>query len=140
MSFLSVLSIIMSYVFLYLLAEVGFRLKFLGFTQCCGSGMFIPDPGPEFFHPGSQILGQNNSGSRIRIRIKEFKYIEPKNMFLTSRKYDPGCRIQILIFFLSRIQESKRHRLLDPGSGYATPVLRYRYRHYIKIIFASIQD
>ncbi len=27
-------------------------------AQCCGSGMFIPDPGSDFFHPGS--------GSRIR--------------------------------------------------------------------------
>ncbi len=22
--------------------------------QCCGSGMFIPDPGSDFFHPGSR--------------------------------------------------------------------------------------
>ncbi len=41
--------------------------------QCCGSGMFIVHPGsgmfipdPTFFHPGS------------RIRIKEFKYFNPK--------------------------------------------------------------
>jgi hypothetical protein len=31
-------------------------------------------PGSDFFHPGSQIQGQKDSGSRIRIRIKEFKY------------------------------------------------------------------
>ncbi len=45
------------------------------FTQCSGSGMFIPDPGSDFFpswipdpnflHPGSRIL-------------KEFKYFNPK--------------------------------------------------------------
>ncbi len=29
---------------------------------------------PEFFHPGSRIQGQKDSGSRISIRIKEFKY------------------------------------------------------------------
>jgi hypothetical protein len=23
--------------------------------QCCGSGMFIPNPGSEFFYPGSRI-------------------------------------------------------------------------------------
>ncbi len=23
--------------------------------QCCGSGIFIPDPGPECFHPGSLV-------------------------------------------------------------------------------------
>jgi hypothetical protein len=34
----------------------------------------IPDPGSEFFHPGSRIL------------IKEFKYFNPKNCFLSSRK------------------------------------------------------
>jgi hypothetical protein len=35
-------------------------------SQCCGSGMFIPDPDPTFFHPGSQIL------------IKEFKCFNPQ--------------------------------------------------------------
>ncbi len=34
--------------------------------HCCGSGMFIPDLGSEFFHPRSQIQGQRDSGSRIR--------------------------------------------------------------------------
>jgi hypothetical protein len=43
--------------------------------------MLIPNPGPEFFHPGSRIQGQKDSGSRIRIRIKEFKYFYPKNCF-----------------------------------------------------------
>jgi hypothetical protein len=67
--------------------------------------MFIPDPGSDFFHPGSRI--------RIfpsRIRIKEFKYFNPKKGFLSSRKYDPGCssRIRILTFYPSRIP--------DPGS------------------------
>jgi hypothetical protein len=51
--------------------------------QCCGSGMFIPDP--NFFHPGS------------RIRIKEFKYFNPKKWFLSSRKYDLGCSSPIQI-------------------------------------------
>ncbi len=31
-------------------------------------------PGSELFHPGSRIQGQKDSGSRIRIRMKEFKY------------------------------------------------------------------
>ena len=48
-----------------------------------------------FFHPGSKFS---------------------KKMFLSSRKYDPGCssRIRILIFYPSRIQGSKRHRIPDP--------------------------
>ena len=41
----------------------------------------IPDP--NFFHPGS------------RIHIKEFKYLNPKNYFLSSWKYDPGCSFWI---------------------------------------------
>ncbi len=32
-------------------------------TQFCGSGMFISDPGSEFFYPGSRIQGQKDSGS-----------------------------------------------------------------------------
>jgi hypothetical protein len=45
----------------------------LTWRQCCGSGMFIPDPGspsrildPNFVHPGS------------RIRFKEFKFLTKK--------------------------------------------------------------
>jgi hypothetical protein len=34
-------------------------------------------PGSEFFHPGSRIQGQKDSGSRIRIHIKEFNYFNP---------------------------------------------------------------
>jgi hypothetical protein len=45
--------------------------SFLCRYQCCGSGMFIPNPGSEFFP--SRIQGQKDSGSQIRIRIKEFK-------------------------------------------------------------------
>jgi hypothetical protein len=58
----------------------------------------IQIPDPKFFHPGS------------RIGIKEFKYFKPKRLFLSSRKYDPGCssRIRIPIFFYSS-------RILDPG-------------------------
>ncbi len=77
--------------------------------QCCGSGMFIPDP--NFFH----------HGSRIRILpvpdpwslIKDFKYFNKKKLFLRLRKYDPGCSYRIRIFYPSRIQGSKRHRIPD---------------------------
>ncbi len=44
-------------------------------------------PGSDFFHPGS------------RIRIEEYKYFNPKNCFLSSRNYDPGCSSRILIFY-----------------------------------------
>jgi hypothetical protein len=86
--------------------------------QCCRSGMFIPDPGSDFFpsrnclHPGS------------RIRIKEFKYFNPKKTekwFLSSRKYDPGCssriRIRMLTFYPSRIPDPVVKKAPDPGSA-----------------------
>jgi hypothetical protein len=77
------------------------------FIPGLGSDFFpsrIPDP--NFFPPGSQI------------RIKEFKYFNPKKWFLSSRKYDPGCssRIRVLTFYPSRIPDPgvKRHRIPDP--------------------------
>jgi hypothetical protein len=111
-------------------------------VQCCGTGMFIPDP--SFFHLGSGI------------RIKELKYFNPKKMvsnsiadpdqrsgafltpgsgipnpylnipdpqhwFLSSRKYDPGCssRIRILIFTLpgSRGQKGTGSRIRISNIG-----------------------
>jgi hypothetical protein len=34
--------------------------------------------GPNFFHPGSQIPGQNDTGSRIRIHIENLSIFNPK--------------------------------------------------------------
>jgi hypothetical protein len=94
--------------------------------------MFIPDP--NFFIP--------DPGSRIR--IKEFKYFNPKKWFLSSQKYDPGFPSRIQIpnpdpDFLpipipnmdpgsqswvpdpkSRDQKGTGSLILDPGSGFAT--------------------
>jgi hypothetical protein len=83
-------------------------------NQCCGSGKFIS--GSRIRTLRSRIPGQKDSGSRIRIHIKEFKYFEPKKMFPSFRKYDLVCssQIRILIFYPSRIPESKRHRIPDP--------------------------
>ncbi len=67
---------------------------------------WIPDP--NFFHPGS------------RIRIKEFKFFNPRKWFVSSRKYDSGCssRIQILNFYPSRIPDPgvKKAYLVLPSS------------------------
>ncbi len=41
--------------------------------------MFIPDPGYDFYQPWTRIQSQKDTGSRIR--IKEFKYFNPKNCF-----------------------------------------------------------
>jgi hypothetical protein len=48
----------------------------------------IPDP--IFFHPGSEFFPS-------RIHIKEVKYFNLKNCFLSSWKYDPGCSSRIRI-------------------------------------------
>jgi hypothetical protein len=59
--------------------------------------LIISIPDPNFFHPGSEffpswIPDTNFFHSGSRIRIKEFKYFfNPKKLFLSSRKYDPGC-------------------------------------------------
>jgi hypothetical protein len=70
--------------------------------------MFIPYPGSDFlssripdttfFHPGS------------RIHIKEFKVFNPKKIVFQAL----GNMIRILIFYPSRIQGSKKHRIPDP--------------------------
>jgi hypothetical protein len=65
-------------------------------------------PGSEFFP--SRIQGQHkNSGSRIRIRIKEFK-------FLSSRKYDSGFSSRIRMFYPSRIPDPGIKKALNSGS------------------------
>jgi hypothetical protein len=110
--------------------------KNLDSYQCCGSGMFIPDPGSEFFP--SRIPDPNCLHPGSRILIKEFKYFNPKKgkkkWFLSSKKYDPGCSSRIpdpdADFLPSRIPGSKRHPIPDPGSGSATlipTVLRVLY-------------
>jgi hypothetical protein len=75
--------------------------------------MFIPDPNFSIPDPRSRI--KKIPKSRIRIRIKEFNYFNPKNCFQALLRYDLGCssRIRILVFYPSRISVSKRHRILD---------------------------
>ncbi len=51
------------------------------YESCCCLRIRDVYPWSEFFHPGS------------RIRIKELKYFNHKKLFLSSRKYDPGCFI-----------------------------------------------
>jgi hypothetical protein len=65
------------------------------FYQCCGAGMFIPDP--NFSHPGS-------ASKNLSI------------LFPSSRKYDPGCSSRILIFYPSRIPDPGVKKPPDPDS------------------------
>ncbi len=49
-------------------------------------------PDPNFFYPGSKFFHPG-----FRIFIKDFKYINPRKWFLSSRKNDPGCASRIRI-------------------------------------------
>jgi hypothetical protein len=66
--------------------------------------MFIPDPNS--FHPGSEFFPS-------RIRVKEFKYFNPKKLFLSSRNYDPGCSSRMDPDIL-HIPDPERQRNPDP--------------------------
>ncbi len=85
--------------------------------QCCESGMFIRDPRSEIFP--------------FRIRVKELKYFNLKNWFLSSWKYDPGCSSQIQIpdpDFLP-VPDPGVKKAPDPGSG-STTLIIYKGRQY----------
>ncbi len=56
---------------------------------CCGSGIFIPDL--NLFRPGSRIRMFSSPDPGSQIRIKEFKYFDPKKWFLSSRIFYSGC-------------------------------------------------
>jgi hypothetical protein len=86
-------------------------------------------PGSEFFpipDPGSRI--KKIPGSRNRIRIKEFKFFNPKIGFYALKNMirdihpgsDPGSGIRILIFYPSRIPDPGVKKAPDPGSGSVT--------------------
>jgi hypothetical protein len=88
--------------------------------ECCGSGMFIPDPGSDFFP--SRIPDPNCLHPGSRILIKEFKYFNTKKgkkMVLSSKKYNPGCssRIRMLTFSHpgSRGQKGTQSRIRNTG-------------------------
>jgi hypothetical protein len=69
--------------------------------------MFIPVP--NFFHPGSRVKKIPGSASKnLSIYLKKF-FKAIGNMI---RDVHPG--IGILVFYPSRIQGSKRHRIPDP--------------------------
>jgi hypothetical protein len=53
-----------------------FTAEIFDIEQFCGSGMFLTDPGSDFFHSGFRNQGLKDPGSRIW--IKEFKYFQPK--------------------------------------------------------------
>ncbi len=83
----------------------------------------IPDPGSKRY------------GFRIRIKELKFRFVNPKKLFPSSLKYDPGCSSRIadagsgLIFTHpgSWIQWSKRHRIRNM-SHFFTSAITYLFR------------
>jgi hypothetical protein len=53
--------------------------KIIRQEQCCGSGIFISDPGSEFFHPGSRVQVQKDPGSGSA--SKNVSIFNPKQCF-----------------------------------------------------------
>jgi len=99
--------------------EVFSNLQLLQNTllSCCGSGLFIPDSGSEFFHSGFRVKKIPDPGSGSA--SKNPSLINPKKLFLNSRKYDRGCssRIRILTFYPSRDQKGTGSRIRNTA-GY----------------------
>ncbi len=92
--------------------------------------MFISDQ--TFFHPGSEIF---HPGSRIR--IKEFKYFNPKKWFLSYRKYDLGCSSRIRIFHPSRISDPGVKKAPDPGSATLLPMRTYPVLAFLFLLLSE---
>jgi hypothetical protein len=68
-------------------------VQWYAFKQCGGSGIFIPDPGSDFFPSRIQNPGSELTPSRIPDppqRISNLIPKKPKKWFLSSKKYDPG--------------------------------------------------
>jgi hypothetical protein len=93
------------------------RIKVKGSGQCCGSRMFIPNL--IFSHPGSRIQGQKNLWSRIR--IKEFKYFNPKIVSKLSKIWSgmiiPDPDLDFIPIPDPGSRGSKRHRIPDLNTG-----------------------
>ncbi len=110
--------------------------------QCCGSGMFIPDPGSRIQKQQQKRGVKKNSQNWIlfyfwnaeekefgQIFKELFKFL-PKKCSLCSLIYgfgirDPGSEIRDpeKTYSGSRSQGSKRHWIPDPGSGTVTLVI-----------------
>ncbi len=96
-----------------LMQRIGFPNLYLfsSYDNTLVAGTSLADPGGlsrisdlNFFHPVSRIC------------IKEFKYFTQK-LFLSSRKFDPGCSSRIQIFYPSRIPDPGVNKTPEPGSG-----------------------
>jgi hypothetical protein len=92
------------------------RNKIRQFTNLLLAVLWIRDVylGSDFFPSRIQDLTFFHPGTGSRIRIKEFKYFNPKTWFLSSMKHDLGCSSRI------RIPDPRVKKAPDPESGSAT--------------------
>jgi hypothetical protein len=86
------------------------------YQQCCGTEIFIPDPGSEFFpsripDPGSKRFPDPGSGSAAASR----------NLSILTQKTVSKL---VWFFYPSRIRDPGVEKAPDPGSGYATLSMR----------------
>jgi hypothetical protein len=85
--------------------------------ECLSRIRMFSNPDPHLFHLGSRIPASN-----------KLSILTPKNWFLSSRKYDPGCSSRIRILFVthpgSRTPDPGVKKAPDPGYGSATLVNR----------------
>jgi hypothetical protein len=88
------------------------------FRSVADPGCVSRIPDPNVFHPGSRITDPNSFHLGSRIRIKEFKYVNPKKWFLSSGKYDLGST---LIFCPSRIPAPRSRSQKGTGSRIPDP-------------------
>ncbi len=63
-------------------------------VQCCGSGMFIPDPGSDFFPSRIRTVSIPDPGSSSK-NLSTLTPKKAKKWFLISKKYYPGCSSRI---------------------------------------------
>ncbi len=91
------------------------------FYQCCGSGMFLPDHGSEFFHPGSMFKKIPDPYPHQRI----LKYFKAKKLFLSPWKNDLGCSSLIPCPDLFPIPDPEVKKVPDPQHCFLLILLPY---------------
>jgi hypothetical protein len=90
--------------------------------QCCGSGMFIPDPRSRIRLFPSRIPNPGSESKNLSILTPPppKKKNDLKALENIIRVVHPGSRIRMLTFYPSRIPDPGDKKAPDPGSGSAT--------------------
>ncbi len=92
----------------------------LSYGHCCGSLMFIADPGSGFSIPDP------GSGPNPQHWIdKEFRYFEPKALGNMIREFTPNFGSRIRIFSGCRGQKGTGSRIWNTDYGYHTRTIIY---------------